>query len=98
MLLDLIENAHNYSPEEAPIELVLRKDTENPAIDVIDHGIGIPPKELETVFERFQRASNAPYKQDQGSGFLWSSCLLKEWAAELRWRAALEKEDISPCI
>lgn len=43
VLLDLIENAHKYSPEEAPIELVLREDTEGPAIDVIDHGIGIPP-------------------------------------------------------
>ena len=68
VLLDLIENAHKYSPEEAPIELVLREDTEGPAIDVIDHGIGIPPEELETVFERFQRASNAPYKTGSGLG------------------------------
>ena len=68
VLLDLIENAHKYSPEEAPIELVLREDTEGPAVDVIDHGIGIPPEELETVFERFQRASNAPYKTGSGLG------------------------------
>ena len=68
VLLDLIENADKYSPEEAPIELVLREDTEGPAIDVIDHGIGIPPEEIETVFERFQRASNAPYKTGTGLG------------------------------
>ena len=74
VLLDLIENAHKYSPEEAPIELVLREDTEGPAVDVIDHGIGIPPEELETVFERFQRASNAPYKT--GSGLGLSLCKL----------------------
>ena len=37
-------------------------------IDVIDQGIGIPEEELETVFERFHRASNAPERTGSGLG------------------------------
>ncbi len=37
-------------------------------IDVIDQGIGIPQDELETVFERFHRASNAPERTGSGLG------------------------------
>ncbi len=68
VLLDLIENANKYSPEGTPINIVLREEAEGPAIDVIDQGIGIPPEELDLVFERFQRASNAPHKTGSGLG------------------------------
>ena len=68
VLLDLIENADKYSPADAPIQLVLRVNAEGGAIDVIDQGIGIPEAELVTVFERFQRGSNAPEKTGSGLG------------------------------
>ena len=35
---------------------------------MIDQGIGIPPDELDRVFERFQRGSNAPEKTGSGLG------------------------------
>jgi len=51
-----------------PIKLVLRKDNNGVAIDVIDEGIGIPENEINKVFDRFQRASNAPHKTGSGLG------------------------------
>ena len=68
MLLDLIENADKYSPGNTAIRLVLRHSTDASLIDVIDQGIGIPEEELEQVFQRFQRASNAPEKTGSGLG------------------------------
>ena len=35
---------------------------------MIDQGIGIPEAELNKVFERFQRGSNAPEKTGSGLG------------------------------
>jgi signal transduction histidine kinase len=67
-LLDLIENAEKYSPEDATIRLVLRQRDGASLIDVIDQGIGIPETELNKVFERFQRGSNAPEKTGSGLG------------------------------
>ena len=68
VLLDLIENADKYSPNESPIRLVLRHSSDTALIDVIDQGIGIPETELDNVFERFQRGSNAPEKTGSGLG------------------------------
>ena len=68
VLLDLIENADKYSPKQHPVRVVLRREAGGSAIDVIDQGIGIPAAELETVFERFQRGSNAPEKTGSGLG------------------------------
>ena len=68
VLLDLIENADKYSPNESPIRLVLRHSSDTALIDVIDQGIGIPETELNKVFERFQRGSNAPEKTGSGLG------------------------------
>ena len=68
VLLNLIENADKYSPAETPIQLVLRATSDGSAIDVIDQGIGIPETELDKVFERFQRGSNAPEKTGSGLG------------------------------
>ena len=51
-----------------PIRLVLRQSASAVLIDVIDQGIGIPETELNKVFERFQRASNAPDKTGSGIG------------------------------
>jgi signal transduction histidine kinase len=47
---------------------VLREDNKGIAIDVIDQGIGIPENEVDKVFDRFQRASNAPHKTGSGLG------------------------------
>ncbi len=68
VLLDLIENADKYSAQEMPIRLVLRQSASAVLIDVIDQGIGIPETELNQVFERFQRGSNAPAKTGSGLG------------------------------
>ena len=68
VLLDLIENADKYSPENTPIRLVLRHATDASLVDGIDQGIGIPEQELDQVFQRFQRASNAPAKTGSGLG------------------------------
>ena len=68
VLLDLIENADKYSPEDAPSAWCCGSATVPRLIDVIDQGIGIPEAELNKVFERFQRGSNAPEKTGSGLG------------------------------
>ncbi|MGB1416916.1 MAG: HAMP domain-containing sensor histidine kinase [Synechococcus sp.] len=68
VLLDLIENADNYSPPQAPIRLELQLEPRAAVIQVIDHGIGVPVADQERIFERFQRGSNAPEKTGSGLG------------------------------
>jgi signal transduction histidine kinase len=55
---NLVVNAIKYSPEGGEIEVELREEADQLLFSVRDSGIGIPPSEVEAVFERFRRGSN----------------------------------------
>jgi two-component system sensor histidine kinase KdpD len=59
ILVNLVENAHKYSPPDAPIELSARRDGGQLVIEVLDRGCGLDPEELERVFEPFHRSASA---------------------------------------
>jgi signal transduction histidine kinase len=58
VLINLLENARKYSSEEQPIEVRVTADDDHVTIAVRDQGIGIPPQDLDQIFERFHRAGN----------------------------------------
>ncbi len=63
---NLVSNALKYSTEA--VEVCVATDGATVTIAVRDRGIGIPAQELETLFTRFGRASNARSKGIAGSG------------------------------
>jgi len=70
-IVNLLENASKYGREDAPeqeIELELSTDGDRAIVEVRDRGRGIPPAELERVFEGFHRASNAGEVRGAGLG------------------------------
>ncbi|MFN5119515.1 MAG: sensor histidine kinase [Cyanobacteriota bacterium] len=68
VLLNLVENAHKYSPSDAPIQITLRSRYGQMELGVHDRGIGIPSEELPRVFERFFRSSTAGAQAGSGLG------------------------------
>ena len=66
-LAHVLENAAVYSSEHSPIAIDVRLSTGRLTIAVRDHGPGLPPDEMERIFERFYRGSGT--RQDRfGSG------------------------------
>jgi signal transduction histidine kinase len=63
---NVIGNALKYS--EGPVAVRLMRDLRWASIEVADHGIGIPPDEIDRIFTRFGRASNVRGKGISGSG------------------------------
>jgi two-component system phosphate regulon sensor histidine kinase PhoR len=59
VLRNLVENAVNYSPEGATIQIDARRKAEAIALIVSDSGPGIPPDDLSRVFERFYRVDRS---------------------------------------
>ncbi len=55
VLENLLDNACKYSPPQSPITISARIFENNLDIAVIDCGIGIPPGDLERVFDKFFR-------------------------------------------
>ena len=56
---NLVENAVNYSPDEADVRLEAARRDGSITIVVADSGPGIPAADLTRVFERFYRVDKA---------------------------------------
>ena len=58
---------------------------------MIDQGIGIPEDELQRVFDRFQRASNAPQKTGSGLGLSIVKLLVEGMGGSIEVRSQLNQ-------
>ena len=58
ILTNLLNNGLKYSPENTPVEIVLKNNSTHYHIEVSDRGIGIPEKDQALIFDPFHRASN----------------------------------------
>ncbi len=65
---NLLENAVKYSDEGAAVRVTVRVHQELVALAVEDHGIGIPTRDLERIFERFYRVDRARARDTGGTG------------------------------
>ena len=64
----LCDNAVKYSDAGAEVHLRAKQAGDDVEIDVVDHGIGIPARDLERVFERFYRVDRARSRHTGGTG------------------------------
>ena len=56
-LANLIENALKFSPPGEPVHVAITATRKEAIARVVDHGPGLPPDELERVFEPFYRGA-----------------------------------------
>jgi two-component system phosphate regulon sensor histidine kinase PhoR len=69
VLLNLTRNAITYTPSGGIVSITLeRSDTHYVALAVADTGIGIPPEDLDRVFERFYRTDASRARSSGGFG------------------------------
>jgi signal transduction histidine kinase len=69
IFLNLISNAHKFTPRRGRIRIVCR--SENPHLlhcSVIDNGIGISPQDQQKIFEEFGQVGGSPSNRGQGVG------------------------------
>ncbi len=67
-VVNLVENAIAYSPEETRVTITTSGTDELVEITVADQGIGIEPRDLDRIFERFYRADRARSRATGGTG------------------------------
>jgi len=68
ILVNLLTNAHEYSPEGASIEVNVRVAGAEVEIAVSDNGPGIPESQLDHIFERFVRGDAGLTQRVGGTG------------------------------
>jgi two-component system phosphate regulon sensor histidine kinase PhoR len=68
MVVNLLENAEKYSPENSKTHVELVNRDKHIVIRVSDNGIGITDEEKEHVFEMFYRVGNEDVRRTKGTG------------------------------
>lgn len=65
---NLVENAVKYSDDGGSVHVRVRRSGSWLEFLVVDQGVGIPPRDLDRIFERFYRVDKARSRGTGGSG------------------------------
>lgn len=74
ILFNLLSNALKFTPQDGTIQvnLQVKEGTEEKVHSIVivveDSGIGIPPDQLDQVFDRFYQVDNSTKKEHEGTG------------------------------
>jgi two-component system sensor histidine kinase KdpD len=61
VLFNLLDNAAKYAPDDTTIAVRAMRDEESVSLQILDEGAGIPPDDLEQVFDKFYRANKGDH-------------------------------------
>jgi K+-sensing histidine kinase KdpD len=67
-LVNLLENALKFSSPESRVSVSVDVEGGEVVVAIGDQGVGLPPEELVTIFEPFQRGSGSSGRPDAGLG------------------------------
>jgi len=73
VLFNLIDNATKYAPEDTSIEIRGRQDGNAILLSIADEGPGIPPDDIERIFDSFYRVRKGDHVR-AGTGLGLSIC------------------------
>lgn len=68
VLQNLVDNAVKYTAESGSADVTASESETEVAVTVRDTGVGIPPSDLDRIFERFYRVDKARSRQLGGTG------------------------------
>jgi light-regulated signal transduction histidine kinase (bacteriophytochrome) len=69
IVVNLLSNAIKFSPRNAEIACAVQRLPDGAtALEVRDHGVGIPPEHLARVFDRFHQVDSTPSRPRHGTG------------------------------
>ena len=88
IVFNLLSNAVKFTNAGGTIQIRLVRNEEGFHVSVQDSGIGIPPSEVETIFERFRQAEGSSAHRFEGIGL--GLALVREFTDLLKGSLALE--------
>ncbi len=91
LILNLITNAINYTPEGGKITLSLERSNGDAKFIVEDTGVGISKSDLDKIFDRFYRVDKSRSRLPDGLGLGLS---ISKWVAEAHGGKLLAESEV----
>ena len=88
-LKNIIDNACKYSEKE--VDITLSQKDQHLVLEIKDQGIGIPPEEIEHIFQSFYRGSNTRDYAGQGIGLSLTLKIISAYHGKLDISSEIEK-------
>jgi two-component system sensor histidine kinase KdpD len=76
-LVNLIENAIKYSPDQSLLEIKAWEEKNEMFIAVLDQGVGIPPDDITRIFDKFYRVQRPELVTGTGLGLAISKGIVE---------------------
>ncbi len=86
VIVNLLENAIKYSPQDSLIEVIASLDDANARLQILDVGVGIPSDDLSRVFDKFYRVQRPESVSGTGLGLSISKGIIEAHGGEIRAR------------
>jgi signal transduction histidine kinase len=83
VLQNVIDNAIKYSPQDAPVQVMVRVDDAGVMMSIRDHGLGIPAADLPYIFTRFYRGSTAKGVRGTGIGLASAKVIVEQHGGQI---------------
>lgn len=80
LFLSILDNAVKYTPAGGQVSLLFHLENGQAVVEITDTGMGIDPKDLPHVFERFYRADRVRSRETRGSGL---GLAIAKWITEI---------------
>jgi PAS domain S-box-containing protein len=68
IFVNLISNAIKYTPKGGSVDVSLHQAGKDIRFKIVDNGIGIPPEDIDRIFEKFYRIKTDATRSISGSG------------------------------
>jgi two-component system sensor histidine kinase KdpD len=73
VLFNLLDNAAKYAPPASRIDIIAKQFAHRVQIEVLDEGDGLPPEDVEKIFDKFYRVQRTD-RQRAGTGLGLAIC------------------------
>jgi two-component system sensor histidine kinase KdpD len=89
--MNILDNALKYSPADAAVEIKAEIVNDRAHIEFMDHGIGIPPKDLHRIFDKFFRSEHSHKVPGTGLGLAICKGVVEAHQGEIRVESRLNE-------
>ncbi len=84
VIRNILSNSIKFSPKNEQIEIKIHKNVNNITVSIVDKGVGIPPEEIDKIFEKFTQSTRTDTKTGgTGLGLAISKEIIKAHNGEI---------------